>query len=312
MGGLSREDVQVKSGPGGEALNWVRRMLGWATEIRCVGRLKGATSSSLYGIEASGGSRHEKAVLRLIDNKKWLEEHPDIARQEAQGLVRASASGVPVPKFLGLDERGDWCGVPAVLMSMLEGRALLGPPHPRRFLEPLAEALVNIHAVEPGDCDWKYDPWYEINDARPPAWTKRPVEWQRAIDLVAAGPPAGESCFLHRDYHPMNVLWESGSISGVVDWPNACIGPRGVDLAHCRVNLASLYDVAVADRFLSTYESRLGFKHDRYWDLSAVIGLSKGPQLYPPWVECGADLTEQEVCDRRDDFLRGALKSASG
>jgi Ser/Thr protein kinase RdoA (MazF antagonist) len=54
--------------------------------------------------------------------------------------------------------------------------------------------------------------------------------------------------FLHRDYHPGNLLWNDGSLSGIVDWAFSCRGPRGVDVAHTRWNLALVDIVAAAAR----------------------------------------------------------------
>lgn len=300
-------------GPGEQALEWTRRQVRWATNLRVVQRLDGATSSSLYELQVSDGKRSQGLVLRLIDNVKWLEESPDIARQEAASLRRAAESRLRVPELIGFDESGSGCGIPAVLMSKLSGRVELGPSGADDRLAQLAEALATIHAVDPAGHGWNYHPWYEIERARPPLWTRWPDEWERAIAFVADGLPGRERCFLHRDYHPTNVLWESGAISGIVDWPNACVGPRGVDIAHCRWNLAALYGLDVADNFLRLYESRseTGFRHDPYWDLSSLIDVSRDPQLYPPWVTFGADLTEEIVRHRIDEYLRGIMAQLS-
>ena len=44
--------------------------------------------------------------------------------------------------------------------------------------------------------------------------------------------------FLHRDFHPGNLLWTDERITGVVDWVSACAGPPEEDIGHCRANLA--------------------------------------------------------------------------
>jgi hypothetical protein len=79
------------------------------------------------------------------------------------------------------------------------------------------------------------------------------------------------------------------------------------------VNLAALHKPSVADGFLDAYRSIAGsgFDYDRYWDLNSLIDISRGSQLYEPWLEYGANLTEQVVCRRRDDFLENALADLS-
>jgi hypothetical protein len=72
----------------------------------------------------------------------------------------------------------------------------------------------------------------------------------------------------------------------VVDWPNACRGAANIDVAWCRMNLAALYGVAAADRFLDFYRSLTGpsFDYHPYWDLIVLIELLPGPpDVYSGW-----------------------------
>ena len=80
--------------------------------------------------------------------------------------------------------------------------------------------------------------------------------------------------FVHRDYHPGNVLWEAGRLSGIVDWVNASVGSPWADVGHCRVNIASELGPRAADRFLDLYRAVSGRVDDYhpYWDISAAIG----------------------------------------
>jgi aminoglycoside/choline kinase family phosphotransferase len=57
-----------------------------------------------------------------------------------------------------------------------------------------------------------------------PSWADNTSAWKALHERIAAGPPAAEG-FLHRDYHPGNILWHNGRISGIVDWVNGCIDP---------------------------------------------------------------------------------------
>lgn len=87
----------------------------------------------------------------------------------------------------------------------------------------------------------------------PPRWSRKRRLWERAIDFALTTRPRIHEVFIHRDFHPTNVLWHRGAVSAVVDWVNACRGPAGVDVAHCRTNLALMYGAEVADRFLRAY-----------------------------------------------------------
>ncbi len=103
---------------------------------------------------------------------------------------------------------------------------------------------------------------------------------------------------IHRDFHPDNVLWSDGRISGVVDWANACLGPAAVDVAHFRVNLAVLHGPATADAVLPG---------DPAWDLELAMGfLEWGPGADAwagPWPELPADTARS----RLETFVARAL-----
>ena len=76
--------------------------------------------------------------------------------------------------------------------------------------------------------------------------------------------PTGPAVLLHRDLHPGNVLWTESTITGVVDWANACVGPSAVDAAHFRVNLAMLHGVEGIDAVLPGEPA---------WDIEAAFGI---------------------------------------
>jgi aminoglycoside phosphotransferase (APT) family kinase protein len=63
--------------------------------------------------------------------------------------------------------------------------------------------------------------------------------WAAMIALAEGPRPRVRQRFIHRDYHPMNVRWSRGRLSGVVDWTNASVGPTGNDVAWCRQNLVA-------------------------------------------------------------------------
>jgi aminoglycoside phosphotransferase (APT) family kinase protein len=98
--------------------------------------------------------------------------------------------------------------------------------------------------------------------------------WLRAIEVLEGRAPAHERVFIHRDYHPGNVLWRREEVSGVVDWVNASIGSPWADVGHCRVNLASQLGQRAADRFMDLYRAACGRSDDYhpYWDIVAAIG----------------------------------------
>jgi aminoglycoside phosphotransferase (APT) family kinase protein len=298
-------------------LQWVADAIGTAAVVVSVEPLGGATSAALYRIDVVQGGVTHALVLRLFTNAAWLAEEPDLPRHEAAALrVMQAADLLPVPEVVAVDDTGAACGVPALLMTRLPGTVDLSPVDMDGWLVGLAEALVQIHAVtvDPAAFPWRFMPYAPPDGLRVPAWSDRPDPWARAIAILQRERPSFAARFIHRDYHPVNVLWSGGTLSGVIDWPNACLGPVGEDVGRCRGNLASLYGVDVADRFLTAYESAAGaaFTYAPYWDLASLADMmlvdEEPPGVYPGWVDFGVtgltdDLIRQRVAVYLDSLL---------
>lgn len=276
------------------------------TVITDVKRLKGSTSSTLHGITLMDGDVTKDVVLRQFDNEEWLKKEPDLVNHEAASLTVASLSRVPAPDMIACDETGEECGVPVVLMSYLNGYVNLLPDDWTQWLKELAMALVGIHEIEPTDFPYSYYRYQDIQSFDVPTWSSVPDKWERAIAYIQKPAPDYEPHFIHRDYHPANVLWENNVVSGVVDWVNACVGPQGVDVGHMRVNLAQLHDVETADAFLKWYSSiNNDFTYDPYWDIVSLIDILFGrPEVYPGWCAFGVtELTDDMMIERLDRYV---------
>lgn len=293
--------------------DWVEQQFGAETVIQKAEQLKGSTSSTLHQISCLSGGVERQVVVRQFDNREWLEEEPDLARHEAESLRIAKESGVPSPEVIAYEEDDRAYGVPVVLMTKLNGRVELSPQNQRGWLKELARALAAINKVEAPEFKRKYFPYSNLADPVLPEWSRVPDVWGKVIQFVKATKQANEVCLIHRDFHPTNVLWENGRVSGVVDWVNASRGPAGVDVGHCRVNLALLYGVDQADAFLEAYREERGaaFSYTPYWDIAAVLDFLCGerPQVYPGWAAFGmTGLTDAVMEERLDAYVSSLLK----
>jgi aminoglycoside phosphotransferase (APT) family kinase protein len=247
----------------------------------------------------------------LFDNAEWLAEEPELARHEASNLQMVSKAKIAAPELIGFDESGEFCGVPAILMTRVPGQVNLLPKNMDTWLYEIAAAIQPLHHIEVGNYPWKYFPYNVVSQLEVPVWTDNPEAWARAIEIVQGPWPDFSPCFTHRDYHPMNVLWQGERLSGIVDWPNACRGPAGIDLGWCRGNLSAMYGVEVADRFQEIYLETAGatFAYDPFWDLMVIIETLPGsPDVYEPWLEFGLDhLTPELDHIRLEQFLQSVL-----
>jgi aminoglycoside phosphotransferase (APT) family kinase protein len=271
------EELLLRGAVPERALRWAAAAAGGVgARVRSSEALVGGTSSAVHALTIDGedGRVHE-LVLRRFVRADWLAEEPDVAAREAAALALLANRGLPTPRLVAADPDGAVVGVPAVLMTRLPGRIEWDPPEVERFLRRLAEPLPTIHAIPLPRATVlpDYQP-YSLKLRRPPAWASRPDVWARAFQLLDAPPPSGERAVIHRDYHPGNVLWHSGRVSGVVDWVNTSIGCPWADVGHCRVNIASELGEPAADRFLELYRaaSGRGDEYDPYWDIAAAVG----------------------------------------
>lgn len=100
------------------------------------------------------------------------------------------------------------------------------------------------------------------------------------MEVIRQEPPAYEGCFLHRDFHPGNVLFrgtgEDCRISGVVDWVETSCG-----------------------------EDHL------YWRLIDALSYSPDAAKFAgPWRELGrTELTPEALGGRRTADVEGLLES---
>lgn len=283
---------------------WAQQAIG--APVQSVQKMAGSTSTTLYRLRA--GDR--QYVLRLFNNAEWLADEPDLALHEAAALQKAAETGMARPEVVALDEDGSVCGVPLLLMTFLQGAVELQPADFDDWLVQQAQTLARIHAVSADDFPWRYFPWFDADNLDVPQWSAFYDEWAMAIDIALGPEPDYRACFLHRDYHPVNLLWKGGQISGVVDWVNACRGPAGVDVAHCRGNLVAMYGLEVADRFLDLYQTFAGdaFVYHPYWDFANLVdGLPDKPGVYPPWLDFGLHVTSAMMQERVEAWLMSLL-----
>jgi aminoglycoside phosphotransferase (APT) family kinase protein len=274
--------------PPDPVLRWVSQAAGaMAVASR---ELPGATSSSVSVLDFADGA---ELVLRLHTNDDWLAEEPDLAAREAVTLLALAGTSVVAPTLIAVDESGEFCGRPAVLMSRLPGEPDPGVASAGR-LRLLADALPALHAQPIPDGMPAFAPYQQPAARSVPAWTSMPEVWRAAISVCAGPPPSGPTVFIHRDYHPGNVLFEGDLLTGIVDWVNACAGPPEIDIAHCRINIALAHGLDAADEFAAIASALYRDADPRrqaYWDL----------------VDC-LDLTSPDDANPRiDDYLDAAM-----
>jgi aminoglycoside phosphotransferase (APT) family kinase protein len=283
-----------------DAVRWVEGATGG--RVSSVVPLIGGLTAAMYRIRIS--DRHE-VVLRRWVGRVATDAGP-LVRREAHALRALADTGVPAPRLVAADPLGVDAGVPSVVMSLVPGEVDLAPTDPDGWLHELAATLVAIHATGI-DAD-PYESWVPPTL---PAWAEGEDLWTRAFETAWSLPADGRPVFLHRDFQHFNVLWRDGRVAGVVDWPSAGTGPRGIDVGHCRLNLAVLFSAAAAERFLEIYESESGEPVDPRVDVAALCSFAPDwPQFIPRQVAGRRPVDTAGMRGRVEDVLSRALVRA--
>lgn len=265
----------LRSRPPRTALDWVGHVLDGT--VRSARALRGGMSSAVHlvAVERRDGPV-EHTVLRRYVRPELNAEEPDIAAKEARVLRFVESIDVPTPWLVAVDANGTEAGVPAVLMSRLPGRIDWSPADLDRWLLRLAALLPSIHrAALPGPGVVRPFVPYAQASYEPPGWARQPAAWKRAVEIFHEMPPDLTPVFIQRDFHPGNVLWRRGVVSGVVDWQGASIGPACSDVAHCRANLFR-YGLEAADRFTAAWEQLSGERYHPWAEVVTIVGFLDG------------------------------------
>ena len=270
------DDVQrgawlVRQPPPPSTLAWLVDALDVSAVVD-VSVMQGGLTAAMHRVRVIDRDGHERqVVLRRYVRPEVLVESPDVASIEARALQLAERLAVPTPALLAVDERGDRADVPALVMSLLDGKPVWETRRGSNWVAQAVDAMIVLHDVDPAPAELPALTTYPQQRYDPPRWTTDPALWERAVELFHRPVPLTDVGFVHRDFNPGNVLWVRDRLSGLVDWQWACVGPHSIDPAHCRLNLFQ-YSPTMADEVRSVWEQRSGLSFDPWADLVSIIG----------------------------------------
>ncbi|WP_262386978.1 aminoglycoside phosphotransferase family protein [Streptomyces sp. TRM49041] len=327
---------------GGGTRRWVEKHLdGPADRIESVERLRGGWTAEMRRVRVAGGAGAGAydLVLRSFVKPFFVRHAEGLLNREAAVLRLLTPTDVPVAELRAVDATAAHCEYPSLLMSLLPGSVRVaedggagghgghgghgaddgdGEAGARAAL--LARQLAGIHRVEVPEAarPRAYQAWTAPDRVRIPEGTARRLLWERAVDVIRRDPPPHTRCFLHRDFHPGNVLFTGTGaglrITGVVDWVETSWGPADLDVAHCSTALALLHGTDAGMGFADLYaESGGALSPDPashlYWRLlDALAYAPDAEKVALPWRELGrTDLTPQVLTERLETYLEALL-----
>lgn len=254
----------------------------------------------MHAVALPGG---RAVVLREMTKEPWRTHADELLTREAQVLEALVDTPVPAPRLVAVEP-------PWLAMTLLPGALRLRAEAP----EALVATLLAIHAVDPPRRPRDAYHWAYPERRRVPQWAIDATVWEWAFAAIDRPAPVVSPCFLHRDFHPGNVLFDGAAVSGVVDWVETSWGPADLDVAHCRTALAMLHGVAAADRFRAAYVTAGGrLTLDPYWDVVDAVGFLPDPEkVAAPWRMAGRpDLTAAVARERLEAYVSSLRASAS-
>lgn len=302
-------------------LAWVSRHLDAGERIVRTEALHGGITAEMRRLtigKREGGTR--ALVLGTFVNPFFVEHAEGLLNTEADVLPLLAEAGVAAPGLVAVDPTAAHCEYPSLLMTHLAGRTVLEDEGLEARVPLLARQLVAIHALRPAERPREYVALTTADTVVTPKGADA-AAWAAAINVIRKPAPPYEGRFLHRDFHPGNVLFDVPSpgpagprITGVVDWPQTSWGPADLDVAHCSTNLALLHGPAWGLRFAEAYEEAGGVlaatvSERLYWRVRDGLAFSEEVQLVArPWREAGrAELTTRTVEERLDTYVTALM-----
>lgn len=292
---------------------WVAKQIGPGRSVADSRLLVGGWSSQMRRLTLDDGT---DLVQRTFVKPFFRHHGPGLLNREASVLaLLAEQDSIPAPGLVAVDATAEHCDHPTLLMSALPGRVRVDGDDLDRRLDLLAAQLVRVHDVVPAERPRPYQAWTSAERVHTP---DGPL-WERAVDVIRRDPPPYEGCFLHRDFHPGNVLFTGTGpelrITGVVDWVETSWGPADLDVAHCSTALALLHGPAYGLDFRDRYEAQGGHglatgPDHLYWRLlDALHYCPDAAKLAGPWRELGRDdLTPEVLGERLEAYVDGLLR----
>ncbi|MFI1712589.1 phosphotransferase family protein [Streptomyces litmocidini] len=296
--------------------SWVEKGLSEGERIEKVVELRGGWTSEMRRLDLCGPGGRRSLVLRSFVKPFFVRHAEGLLNREAAILRLLGDTDVPAATLTAVDATAQHCDHPSLLMSLLPGTVRLGDQGADDRAELLARQLVRIHQlpVTVQQRPRTYQAWASPERVTLPTATERPELWRRAVDVIRREPPTYQGCFLHRDFHPGNVLFTGADgdlrISGVVDWVETSWGPADLDVAHCSTALALLHGVPAGMRFADRYVAAGGTLAEDstahlYWRLLDALGFAPDAEkVAVPWRELGrVDLTAGVLTRRLEGYI---------
>ncbi len=244
--------------------------------------LQGGVSAQVTALEVEQPDGHTAKLLMRQHGEADRRGNPQIAAQEFRLLQLLRAAGLPVPRAYALDQSGELCATPYIIIEYIEGQTEFAPARLDDYLEQCAAQLARIHQIDGAKLDIAFLPPREDVYARilreRPAQVDASLDEGRLRDALEAAwplPRRNPATLLHGDFWPGNLLWKDGALVGVIDWEDAGLGDPVADVGNSRLELLWAFGVDATRAFTERYQALTSWDCSTlpYWDLCAALRL---------------------------------------
>jgi Ser/Thr protein kinase RdoA (MazF antagonist) len=196
--------------------------LGYA-EVSEPQRVRGGWDTLLWRFATPDGREHSLRVFTLPSRE-------EIAWRERIALETCERTGLPAPR---VEKVGEVEGLPALVLSWCPGAPVLSfiekkPWTLWRLGRLFGRTQAQVHAVTPPA---------EFAENAPDDWLKHVPADYADLAAHASSLKLSTSFLIHMDFHPINLVSDGRTITGILDWSYAAAGDPRADLARTEITL---------------------------------------------------------------------------
>jgi hypothetical protein len=186
-------------------------------------RVKGGWDTLLWRFGTPDGREHSLRVFILPTRQ-------EIAWRERIALETCARAGLPAPR---VEKVGEVQGLPALVLSWCPGLPILSFIEKRpwalwRLGRLFGRTQAQLHTVTPPP---------EFVEKAPDDLLKRVPDGYADLVAHASSLKLSTSYFIHMDFHPINLVSDGTSVTGILDWSYAAAGDPRADLARTEITL---------------------------------------------------------------------------
>lgn len=186
-------------------------------------RVTGGWDTLLWRFGTPDGRQHSLRVFHLPGRN-------EIAWRERIAMETCAKAGLPAPR---VETVGEVQGLPAMVLSWCPGVPILAFVEKKpwalwRLGRLFGRAQAQMHAVAPPD---------EFVAVAPDDWVYRGGDQYADLATHALSMGLSASSLIHMDFHPINLISDGTTVTGIIDWSGAAAGDPRADLARTEVTI---------------------------------------------------------------------------